>query len=41
MSDSTSLCNSVSKPLSIFIKLADDDRFKTEKIKKIINDNLI
>ena len=29
----------VSKPLSIFIKLADDDRFKTEKIKKIINDN--
>ena len=29
----------VSKPLSIFIKLAEGDEFKTEKIKKIINEN--
>ncbi len=29
----------VSKPLSIFIKLAEEDQSKTEKIKKIINDN--
>ena len=29
----------VSKPLSIFIKLADVDEFKTEKIKKIIDEN--
>ena len=34
-----SLCNSVSKPLSIFVKLADDDNLKNEKIKKIINEN--
>ena len=29
----------VSKPLSIFIKLADVDEFKTEKVKKIIDEN--
>ena len=29
----------VSKPLSIFVKLADDDNLKNEKIKKIINEN--
>ena len=29
----------VSKPLSIFIKLADSDNFKVEKIRKIINEN--
>ena len=29
----------VSKPLSIFVKLADVDEFKTEKIKKIIDEN--
>ena len=29
----------VSKPLSIFVKLADNDSLKEEKIKKIINDN--
>ena len=29
----------VSKPLSIFVKLADGDESKTEKIKKIINEN--
>ena len=29
----------VSKPLSIFIKLAEGDENKVEKIKKIINDN--
>ena len=29
----------VSKPLSIFIKLAEEDQSKTEKIKKIIDDN--
>ncbi len=29
----------VSKPLSIFVKLADGDEDKVEKIKKIINDN--
>ncbi len=29
----------VSKPLSIFVKLADGDEAKVEKIKKIINDN--
>ena len=29
----------VSKPLSIFIKLADDDESKTEKVKKIIDKN--
>ncbi len=29
----------VSKPLSIFVKLADDDESKTEKIKKIISEN--
>ncbi len=29
----------VSKPLSIFIKLADGDEHKVEKIKKIINEN--
>ncbi len=29
----------VSKPLSIFLKLADVDEFKTEKIKKIIDEN--
>ena len=29
----------VSKPLSIFIKLADPDNFKVEKIRKIINEN--
>ena len=29
----------VSKPLSIFIKLADGDENKIEKIKKIIEDN--
>ena len=29
----------VSKPLSIYIKLADSDESKTEKIKKIIEDN--
>ncbi len=29
----------VSKPLSIFIKLADSDHFKVEKIRKIINEN--
>ncbi len=29
----------VSKPLSIFVKLADSDESKTEKIKKIINEN--
>ena len=29
----------VSKPLSIFIKLADGDESKVEKIKKIINEN--
>ena len=30
---------SVSKPLSIFIKLAEKDDSKVEKIKKIINQN--
>ena len=29
----------VSKPLSIFVKLADEDESKTEKIKKIISEN--
>ena len=29
----------VSKPLSIFIKLADEDEIKVEKVKKIIEDN--
>ena len=29
----------VSKPLSIFVKLADKDKEKIEKIKKIINEN--
>ncbi len=29
----------VSKPLSIFIKLADEDEAKVEKIKKIVNQN--
>ena len=29
----------VSKPLSIFIKLADEDEEKVEKVKKIINEN--
>ena len=29
----------VSKPLSIFIKLADGDETKVEKVKKIINEN--
>ena len=29
----------VSKPLSIFIKLAEGDESKVEKIKKIINNN--
>ena len=29
----------VSKPLSIFVKLADVDEFKTEKVKKIIDEN--
>ena len=29
----------VSKPLSIFVKLADGDEQKTEKVKKIINEN--
>jgi len=29
----------VSKPLSIFVKLGDDDVAKVEKIKKLINDN--
>tara|TARA_Y100000591_G_C21757921_1_gene658453 strand:+ start:69 stop:1226 length:1158 start_codon:yes stop_codon:yes gene_type:complete len=29
----------VSKPLSIFIKLAEEDKSKNEKIKKIINEN--
>ncbi len=29
----------VSKPLSIFIKLADDDEGKVDKVKKIIEDN--
>ena len=29
----------MSKPLSIFIKLADDDESKTEKVKKIIDKN--
>ena len=29
----------VSKPLSIFLKLADEDQLKVEKIKKIIEDN--
>ena len=29
----------VSKPLSIFIKLADEDSAKVEKVKKIIEDN--
>ena len=29
----------VSKPLSIFIKLAERDESKVEKVKKIINDN--
>ena len=30
----------VSKPLSIFIKLADEDEHKVEKVKKIIDDNI-
>ena len=29
----------VSKPLSIFVKLAEEDESKVEKVKKIINDN--
>ena len=29
----------VSKPLSIFVKLAEEDDSKVEKVKKIINDN--
>ena len=29
----------VSKPLSIFVKLADEDSTKVEKVKKIIEDN--
>ena len=29
----------VSKPLSIFIKLADGDETKVDKVKKIIEDN--
>ena len=29
----------MSKPLSIFVKLADEDESKTEKIKKIISEN--
>ena len=29
----------VSKPLSIYIRLADGDELKVEKIKKIIDDN--
>ena len=29
----------VSKPLSIFLKLADGDEHKVEKIKKIVEDN--
>ena len=29
----------MSKPLSIFVKLADVDEFKTEKVKKIIDEN--
>ena len=29
----------VSKPLSIYVKLAEGDELKVEKIKKVINDN--
>ena len=40
MLNSISLAIGVSKPLSIFIKLADEDEHKVEKVKKIIDDNI-
>ena len=39
MFDSISLCNWCIKTLSIFIKLANGDEFKVEKVKKIIENN--
>ena len=39
MSNPTSLCNRSIKTFVIFIKLADGDENRVEKVKKIIEDN--
>ena len=39
MFNTTILCNRVSKPLSIFLKLGENDFNKTTKVEKIIKDN--